>query len=204
MESKATEAQKVSKSSSHLKTSAFVGICTGAIGSSIGSGYATLKGHPVGLWTAASGVQCFVLGSTFWYSRGLTIAWLKSRQQRESLSFREEVMCSTVSSSVAGAAGGLLRGRSNVLPAAFVFGIIGIFGQVGASTLAVSDEATRDQRPIFDRLSDSAWWPIKRVPDADYRQELLQQVDAIDAQILTIDDRISALKQERQSLIRQD
>lgn len=198
------EDRKHQKPSGLLTTSAYVGIGAGAIGSSIGSSYATLKGHPVGLWTAVSGIQCFVIGSTFWFSHGIARTWLESGHRREALSFKEELACSTVSGSVAGVAGGLLRGRANVIPGAIMCGIIGAVGQTGVSTFTASAERTRDRRSMLDRLSDSKWWPLKKISDAEYKQHLLQQIDTLNAELSAVDDQISALKQQRQEIRRKE
>lgn len=214
MESKGVQKELRKQGPSLFTTSACVGIGTGAIGASISSGYATVRGLPVLLWTAASGVQCFVLGSTFWFSRGLSRTLLEPQQRTEKMPFRKELACSTIAGSIAGiaggalrgranviagVAGGALRGRANVIPGAIVCGLIGLSGQAVVSTLGAVVSEPHDSRPLLDRLSDTKWWPMKSIPDAEYKQQLLRQIDGIDVEISMVDDQISALKQQRQA-----
>lgn len=187
----------------HVRTCAYVGLGTGTIGAAFAAGYATLKGRPVVLWTTFSGAQCFIIGSSFWFTRGLAAAYALS-DQRDALSFREELMYSSLSGSVAGMVGGAVRGRANIIPGAIVLGLVGLSGQAGLSLFAGRDPGSRDNRPLLDRLSDSRWWPLKSIPNAEYKQQLLDKISAMDVEISTIDEQILTLKQKRQAISRKD
>lgn len=158
-----------------------------------GAGYATLKGKPMILWGGAAGGQCFILGSTFWFTRGIAANYALVQRRHDALSFGEELVCSSLSGSAAGAVGGALRGRSNVIPGALVFGLLGLAGQAGLSSFAAA-EGTRDNRPLLDRLSESKWWPLKSIPDAEYEQQLHNKIEALDTEIAMVDEQISTLR----------
>ena len=199
MESNASPFRAPRQNSGLLTTSAYFGIGAGALGSSFGSGYATVKGHPVLLWTMSSGAQCFLLGSTFWLSRGLSRAFLQSERRRETLSFTEELACSTFGGSIAGITAGALRGRANVIPAAIVWGVVGLSGQAGISSLAAVVDGSEDNRPLLDRMAGSKWSLFTSISDVDYKQQLEEQIDGIDVEISMVNDQISALKKQRQA-----
>lgn len=165
-----------------------------------GAGYATLKGRPMILWGGSAGAQCFILGSTFWFTRGIAANYALIQRRHDTLSFREELGCSSLSGSAAGAVGGALRGRSNIVPGAVVFGLLGLAGQIGLSSLAAA-ESTRDSRRLLDRLSESKWWPLKSIPDAEYEQQLLNKIEGLDTEIAMVDEQILELKRQRQKVL---
>lgn len=191
-------------SSDHFNTSLYVGLGTGTIGAAYAAGSATLRGRPVVLWSGYAGLQWLVLGSTFWFTRGLATTFTSSGQQHDVLSLRQELTSSSLAGSVAGMAGGALRGYRNIVPGAVVCGLIGLTGQLGISLLAARDAGSRDNRPLLDRLSDSKWWPLKSIPDTEYNKQLMDKINGIDVEISMIDEQILALKQQRQLIPRKD
>lgn len=176
-----------------LVSSAYVGGGAAALGGTFSALYATVKGRNTVLWTAAAGVQCFVLGSTFWFSR---TALRKNASGAHPLSRREELMYSSVAGSFAGMAGGALRGRHNIVPGAIVLGLLGLGGQASYTAFERMAESPAESRPLLDRLSSSKWWPLKSISDADYEKELTEKVISLEAEVAAIDEKIAALKQD--------
>jgi len=175
-----------------LLSSAYFGGGTAALGGTFAAFYATLKGRNAVLWTGAAGVQCFVLGSTFWLSRTV----LRSNaSQVHPLPRREELMYSSLAGSLAGMAGGALRGRRNIIPGAIVVGLMGLGGEASYGVFARMAESPAETRPLLDRLSTSKWWPLKAISDTDYEKELTEQVIRLEAEMAMIDEKIGELKQ---------
>ncbi|KAK5103636.1 hypothetical protein LTS08_003054 [Lithohypha guttulata] len=171
---------KPSGATSIAKSSAYVGGGAGALGAAFAAAHATLKGRNAALWGAAAGFQCFVLGSTFWFSRDVLRNNVDQGQ-----------------GSLAGMAGGAMRSRGNIIPGAIVFGLVGLGGQAGLSALAGRiDAPDRERRPILDRLSDSKWWPLKSVSDEDYERELTEKIVGLEAELEVIDEKIALLRRE--------
>jgi len=175
-----------------LVSSAYFGGGAAALGGTFAAFYATVKGRNTVLWTGAAGVQCFMLGSTFWFSRTLL---RNNASEANPLSRREELLHSFLAGSFAGMAGGALRGRSNVIPGAVVVGIMGLGGQASYTAFERMAEKPAESRPLLDRLSSSKWWPLKSISDADYETELTEKVIGLEAEMAMIDERIVTLKQ---------
>jgi len=182
-----------SKANSVLTSSAYFGGGAAALGGTFSAFYATFKGRNTVLWTAASGVQCFVLGSTFWFSRSVL---RDSASDAYPLSRRNELMYSTLAGSFAGMAGGALRGRHNIIPGAIVFGLMGLGGQASSTAFERMAESPAESRPLLDRLSNSKWWPLKSVSDADYERELTEKLIGLEAEVAMIDEKLAMLKQD--------
>lgn len=185
---------KPSGATSIAKSSAYVGGGAGALGAAFAAAHATLKGRNAALWGAAAGFQCFVLGSTFWFSRDVL---RNNVDQGQGLSYRDDLLYSGFAGSLAGMAGGAMRSRGNIIPGAIVFGLVGLGGQAGLSALAGRiDAPDRERRPILDRLSDSKWWPLKSVSDEDYERELTEKIVGLEAELEVIDEKIALLRRE--------
>ncbi|KAK5947370.1 hypothetical protein PMZ80_001520 [Knufia obscura] len=174
-------------------SSAYFGGGAAALGGTFAAFYATVKGRNTVLWTGAAGAQCFVLGSTFWFSRTVL---RNNALEAHPLSPKEELMYSSLAGSFAGMAGGALRGRGNIIPGAIVVGLMGLGGQASYTVFEHMAEKPADSRPLLDRLSSSKWWPLKSISDADYEKELSERVIGLEAEMAMIDERITALKQE--------
>ncbi|KAF7510429.1 hypothetical protein GJ744_006708 [Endocarpon pusillum] len=170
-----------------------VGAVSGAAGL-IGGGFGgiVLSKHPV-LFATAAGLQWFGLGSTFWYVRNVGIA--ASTQSK--LSNGETVLHSTFAGSVAGAVNGAMRSRSNVLPGALMYGILGMLGQGVYNAFQGGGDEVEVRVPYSQRLLDSRWVPLKRLSDEDYVEMLNEKTIKIDAEIAIIDDKIAALQKSR-------
>lgn len=176
---------------STLTSSAYVGLSTGTLGVTYSALHASLTGRSALLWSTAAGAQCFVLGSTFWFTRSLL---RNDSLTRKTISRREDVLYSTIAGSMAGVAGGALRGRTNIIPGAIVFGALGAAGQVGLGGVAASIDSPAERRPLLDRLSDTSWWPLKSLSDEDYEKDLQEQLIGVEADLIMVDERIAALK----------
>jgi len=179
-----------------LTSSAYFGGGTAALAGTFSAFYATVKGRSAVLWTVAAGGQGFVLGSTFWLSRTVL---RNNAAEHHVLSRKEELMYSSLAGSFAGMAGGALRGRGNIIPGAIAFGLMGLGGQASYVAFERMAESPRESRPLLDRLSDSKWWPLKSISDADYEKELTEKIVGLEADIAMIDEKLAALKQHASS-----
>ena len=189
--------ETVSPASAIINSATSVGAGAGFIGAAFAAGNATLKGRRVVLWSAVAGGQCCALGFTYWLSRQILSGSVGFQRQTESRSIQDELMYSTISGSIAGLVGGSLRGRSNIIPGALVFGMVGLGGQLGVSSLAAAIDAPKERKPILERLSTSKWWPLQSVSDTDYENQLKEQLEALNTEINMVDSQISALKERR-------
>jgi len=179
-----------------LTSSAYFGGGTAALAGTFSAFYATVKGRSAVLWAVAAGGQGFVLGSTFWLSRTVL---RNNAAEHHGISPREELMYSSLAGSFAGMTGGALRGRGNIIPGAIVFGLMGLGGQASYVAFERRAESPTESRPLLDRLSDSTWWPLKSISDADYERELTEKVIGLEADIAMIDEKVAALKQDSSS-----
>lgn len=186
---------RTSDTTSIITSSAYVGGSAAVTGGAFSAAYATLKGRPAVLWTAAAGAQCFVLGSTFWFTRSLL---RHNAAQARPLTYREDLAYSSLAGTFAGLTGGALRGRGNILPGAIVLGLVGLGGQLGMTAFAANADApAREKRPLLDRLSDSKWWPLKSLSDEDYECELQEKLVGLEAEMQMIDEKISTLRHQK-------
>ena len=87
-------------------------------------------------------------------------------------------------------------GRSNVLPGAVMFSIFGATGQLAFSKLdaARSQASQEPSKPLMQRILDSRWMPMRRIPDDEYADRLNEALLKVDAEIAIIDDRIAEIR----------
>lgn len=87
--------------------------------------------------------------------------------------------------------------RSNVLPAALAFGILGMLCEGGYNAFQRDGEETGSRLPYTQRLLASRWVPLKRLSDKDYVGMLNEKTIKIDAEIALIDEKIATLQKSR-------
>lgn len=87
--------------------------------------------------------------------------------------------------------------RSNVLPGALVFGILGLVGQGAYNRFQPAEEEAETKLSYSQRLLESRWTLLKRLSDEDYIGMLNEKTLKIDAEIAIIDEKIATLQQTR-------
>ncbi|KAI1032807.1 hypothetical protein LB504_006473 [Fusarium proliferatum] len=162
------------------------------------------EANPI-IWGAVSGFQWFTLGTSFWcklslkscIAIGLTpqvtrSIIVKGWGGEERLKNGDKTIASAIAGTAAGSVGGLIRGPKNILPAMFVFTIVGAGGQMIANRMATRKPKVHDEKESFW----SRWSPLKKLTDQEYRDMMSEKMLRIDADIALIDDRIAELKKQ--------
>ncbi|KAF2746133.1 hypothetical protein M011DRAFT_478516 [Sporormia fimetaria CBS 119925] len=175
-----------------------------------------------GLWfSALSGTQFFIIGSTFWAVRSCVLeqaqirnAWNKSRGSPlipvpGPPSSSEKVRATTISSAVTGAIiGQLFRGRSNVIPGAIAFSIIGWSGQHAwnwnerkrlgqrEKEAAVAEGQGQEELNWLQRIAMKKWSPMSILTDEKYEELLNEKILSVEAEIALIDQRMHEYRKE--------
>ncbi|KAJ5050460.1 uncharacterized protein L3040_002343 [Drepanopeziza brunnea f. sp. 'multigermtubi'] len=175
-----------------------VGGLSGTSGLLFGGFAGVIRSNTPFLFALASGIQWSVLGGTFWASRGAVLhAWGK-----EQVTPNEKVSASAIAGSIAGTAGGLLRGRKNVIPGAVMFAIFGATGQAlyNMADARNSELALAPERDLKDSWLNSKWSPMKVLSDAEYEKMLQEKLLRINAEIALVDENIEALRSEEREM----
>jgi hypothetical protein len=117
-----------------------------------------------------------------------------------------QTFSSTLASCVAGGvAGAIARGRRNVLPGAFVFGVLGFTGEkvrpkVEAWVEDYQNSSARDgsegQGGVLKWLGERKWTPFRMLNDDEYAGRLSEKLLKIDAEILLIEEEVQRLRSE--------
>ncbi|KUJ22205.1 uncharacterized protein LY89DRAFT_681491 [Mollisia scopiformis] len=172
-----------------------VGGLSGLSGLTLGAFAGVMRSSPPALFAMAAGIQWFTLGTTIWASRGFVLhAWGK-----EKVTPREKISASAIAGAIGGTAGGLLRGRKNVIPGATM---VALFGATGQYLYNVADarKTTLAGKPESAKNSwlDSKWSPMKVLSDQDYENMLREKLLRVNAEIALVDDNIEALRAQEQ------
>ncbi|RDW88515.1 hypothetical protein BP6252_00547 [Coleophoma cylindrospora] len=129
-------------------------------------------------------------------SRGIVIqAWGGDR-----VTPREKVSASAIAGGVGGAAGGLLRGRGNILPGAIMFALCGAAGQTLYNRADARQSAPEadgpQQKSLQDSWLNSKWSPMKVLTDNEYEAMLQEKLLRVNADIALIDEKIAVLRDQ--------
>ncbi|TVY24933.1 hypothetical protein LHYA1_G006249 [Lachnellula hyalina] len=151
------------------------------------------------LFALASGIQWFTLASTFSASRGFVLqSW-----GGDKVSPKEKVSVSAIAGAFAGSAGGLLRGRKNILPGAIMFALFGAAGQAVYNRSAAQNsnmpQAATDKSEKFSWMN-SKWSPMSVLSDAEYEKLLQERLLRINAEIALVDENIEALRAQEKDI----
>jgi hypothetical protein len=173
---------------------------TGAAGFLVG-GTAGILGSPTPfLFATFSGLQWFVLGSTFWGTRSTILqAWTPEYRTPSNL-----IQASTLSGGITGGVVGLLiRGRRNVLPGMLMFSLAGFTGQwahnaFDSSRIKRESGDVQPTKSLSERMSGKGWSLMKVMSDEEYKELLKKQQLVVDAEIAVLEDKITALRRQQQ------
>ncbi|KAI5807034.1 hypothetical protein EDC01DRAFT_637944, partial [Geopyxis carbonaria] len=154
-----------------------VGAFTGCSGFFLGGATAVLRSNPtVGLFAVGTGLNCFALGTTYSAIRSTMFRALQDPNFESPATFtpRERVYISGISGSLTGFSLGLvLRGRSNAVPGAIMWGLLGLGGQLAYNaadarhTEEVTSAIPAPKISLLDRAFRSKWNPIKKLTNAE-------------------------------------
>ncbi|KAK2627205.1 hypothetical protein QTJ16_003171 [Diplocarpon rosae] len=150
------------------------------------------------LFALVTGIQWSVLGATFRASRGTVLqAWGK-----EQLNSKEKILASTIAGGISGTAGGLLRGRKNVIPGAIMFALLGATGQAvyNMADARKSELSELPEKDLKYSWLNSRWSPMKVLSDAEYETILQDKLLRVNAQIALVDENIEALRVQQREV----
>ncbi|KAI9698641.1 MAG: hypothetical protein M1836_003750 [Candelina mexicana] len=177
-------------------------IRSGISGTILGSVSGLIRSSTPGLFAAASGIQWFALGSSFWDSpatRGFILhAW-----ETEKVTPRQRVYASGIAGGFAGGSVGLLmRGRSNVVPGTLMFSIFGLLGQSVYNRLdaqrldlqQTASEGSKNSKTFWRRIADWNLSPMRVLTDEEYGAMLREKLLRANAEIAIIDESIDNLR----------
>jgi len=170
-----------------------LGSVSGISGLLFGGVAGILRSSTPTLFAIASGIQWFTLGSTYWAARGIMLnVW-----ERDMIKPSDAIATSSIAGGIAGCAGGLLRGRRNVVPGAIVFAILGGAGQTIYSFADARHSAYSNLSAKLETRSrwlDSKWSPVKVLSDDEYEGMLQEKLLRVKAEIALIDESIVELQ----------
>ncbi|KAL9594070.1 MAG: hypothetical protein Q9219_007235 [cf. Caloplaca sp. 3 TL-2023] len=180
------------------------------VGALSGGAAGILRSSTPGLFALASGAQWALLGSTYYGSREVI---LQTWQVTPSSPPQDRIYPSTLAGAVTGGTiGGLLRGRTNIIPGAIMFSLFGFAGQhvynrldarhaaslvTQSSPNATDDPSkTTSDRPLWTRILNSKYSPMKVLSDEQYQDILKEKLIRVDAEIALVDDEIEKVKEK--------
>ncbi|KID97659.1 hypothetical protein MAJ_06337, partial [Metarhizium majus ARSEF 297] len=164
-----------------------VGVYSGTAGVLAGVGGAIARDTSPVASGVFSGVQWFMLGSSFWFTRSVGI---KVYGGEERMTTTDKVCVSGLAGSTAGAVAGLARGPARLLPAMVIWGLVGAGGQAIANRSAPSQASkSSDGSSWLSKLS-----PLKKLTDEEYIDMMKEKILKVEVDIALIDDRIAELK----------
>lgn len=153
------------------------------------------------IFATASAIRFFTIGTAFWATRSQIVqAWTPPDRD---LSPSDFIKASTIAGGITGGLSALVfRGRSNYLPATFMFSLFGYAGQTAYNSYLTRGSQTELEPKVgfWKRMSEKAWSPVTVMSDDEYAELLRKKMMRVDVEILILDDRIEALKKEQQAL----
>jgi len=149
-----------------------------------------LKSTTPTLFALASGVQWFVLGSTFSAVRGIVLHTRTSEGTRPT----DKISASGIAGGIAGGAGGLLRGRKNIVPGVIMFSIFGAAGQAMYNMVNARNSSDVTHRRDGRAWMKSRWSPITVLSDQQYEEMLREKLLRVNAEIALVDESIENLR----------
>lgn len=201
-----------------------VGAFAGGAGLVVGGVSGVVRSTTPVLFAAASGIQWFALGSTFWATKGIILQrqgiydWFEFNrgarlQPRDAFppTPQEKVNASAIAGGITGGVlAPLVRGRRNMIPAVIMFSIFGYAGQsiynvLDARNTQEQKEKLQNQNKgekenILHQIAKSRWSPMKVLSDEEYENMLQEKLLRIEADIALIDENIEKLKQQRNQI----
>ncbi|KAM7202282.1 hypothetical protein V8F20_004449 [Naviculisporaceae sp. PSN 640] len=143
-----------------------------------------------------TGFQWFVLSSSFYGSRQLSLQYLK---EKEEPSESEKVKASALAGAFAGTMGGLVRGPKNILPGALMFTLLGAGGQKAVNSYYRRQAENEKFKQEGKGFLASKWSPVTKLSDEDYEAILKEKLLQIEVEMSFIDEEINKVKAQAQA-----
>jgi hypothetical protein len=85
------------------------------------------------------------------------------------------------------------------VPGVVIFSILGYCGQSAFNKVDTwqMEKAQNPGKPIFQRMAESKWIPLRHLSDEDYRGILSEKLLSIEAEIALLDEKIEELEKTR-------
>ncbi|KAK3504581.1 hypothetical protein B0T13DRAFT_443706 [Neurospora crassa] len=171
-----------------------LGVGVGTLGLLTGAAAGIIRSAPPGLYAATTGVQWFVLSSSFWGARQFALNSLANGTDSSPSS--NNLIATSSAGAFSGATAGLLRGPRNILPGAVVFSLLGL----GGAALQNRIKSKEQSESWFRKVIDGKWSPITRITNEDWERILEEKLLRVETEIAVLDDSIEELrKSERQT-----
>ncbi|KAL8644821.1 MAG: hypothetical protein Q9226_007580 [Calogaya cf. arnoldii] len=168
-------------------------------------------------------MQCAALGTTYYATRG---AILQAWQVTASSPPQDRIYPSTIAGTVTGGTvGGLTRGRANIVPGMIMFSLFGFAGQYAynaldarhynshapltvattqaerstkANTERIETRDAKPEEPLWKRILNSKWSPMKVLSDEQYEKILQEKLLTVEAELAILDEDIEKVKQKEE------
>lgn len=168
-----------------------LGAGVGTLGLLTGAAAGIIRSAPVGLYAATTGIQWFVLSSSFWGSR--QIAFNALAQRVDVSPSRDNLIATSTAGAFSGATAGLLRGPKNILPGALVFSLLGL----GGAALQNKLRSREQSESWFRKVVDGKWSPITRITNEDWERILEEKLLRVETEIAVLDNSIEELRKDK-------
>ncbi|KAK3340890.1 hypothetical protein B0H65DRAFT_274893 [Neurospora tetraspora] len=171
-----------------------LGAGVGTLGLLTGAAAGIIRSAPPGLYAATTGIQWFVLSSSFWGSRQFALNSLA--KGTDTSPSRDNLIATSSAGAFSGATAGLLRGSKNIIPGAVVFSLLGL----GGAALQNKLKSREKSESWFQKVIDGKWSPITRITNEDWERILEEKLLRVETEIAVLDDSIEELrKNEKQT-----
>ncbi|KAL8952033.1 MAG: hypothetical protein Q9222_002020 [Ikaeria aurantiellina] len=191
------------------------------VGAWSGGAAGIIRSSTPGLFTLASGIQCAALGTTYYASRAAILhAWHITPSSPPS----DRIYPSALAGGITGGTiGGLTRGRTNIIPGLIMFSLFGFAGQHlynridarqqqqqqlsttaytngndAASTSSATQPSAVMEAPLWKRVLNSKYSPMKVLSDDEYEKMLGEKMVRVDAEIAIVDEAMEKVVQKGQ------
>ncbi|KAJ5894653.1 hypothetical protein N7495_006344 [Penicillium taxi] len=184
-----------------LLNAAKVGVLSGTVGLIYGGAAGVIRSRNPLVHSISNGIHWAVCGSTFWWLRSNII----KLHYQDDASLQERKYASAVSGGISGGLVTRLMG-GRLVPGLVIFSIVGYCGQsafnrVDAWQMARSQKPTQ---PLFQRMANSKWIPLRHLSDEDYREILSEKLLSVEVEISLLDEKIEGLEKAHSTGLSED
>ena len=180
-------------------------LCAGTVGAIGGAVLAAHRVQSVPLYAVNTGLNWTIMSGSFFALRHAGLS-LHTPPPGKTIPLDYKIYVSTLSGSVSGSIfNGLVRGRTGLARAAFVYGAFGATGQIGVDLLdaARRDYKDRSQSQQQEPQSKLGFWatvlkytPLKQLSDDEFVDLLQTRISNIDVQIKLTNQEIERARAE--------
>jgi len=85
------------------------------------------------------------------------------------------------------------------VPGVVIFSLLGYCGQSAFNRVDTwqMNKAQNPGKPLFQRMAESKWVPLRHLSDEDYHDILSEKLLSIEAEIALLDEKIEAMEKTR-------